>query len=526
MQKRTLIFLVAAVGAIGFGGYLTYVERHSYGAPILARDLVAPMGVEVAEAARLGMRETRDGQAVLHGSVWEDDFRVETNQCVALVAGVTGVAKIASLEWRDAGGHTLASVPSAPATHVAQVQWCAREASMLRARLALWDTVDPVPTLHWTFASGPRGPGLDERTLTRNASADDAVREALDRAEDAATIARFADPARATEIALLPDALERSEPLRVDERSAVLVPPERLTFLAARRALMTPDATPALAPYFTDVPAWLQAATPLPQASGTESAALLRVRGGWERVLSVVDFDALTPACAAVTFARLAEPAPDAPVVRVAIPSLARTPLTERDNVWTDRVCPATNLHLYVIPASAAARYDVRLHALPGTRPRVRRRGPAWDGAFLVSEERTEFARSCDARDAAAPVACLALARALERDDAAPIDVDAAFERACTRGSADACGQLSARLGARATTETTERAIALERTACANGAWISCASRAARLARAPTSLQDITDAGDLYHRACNEGHLAGACRNEARMRELQLLPSE
>jgi hypothetical protein len=368
-----------------------------------------------------------------------------------------------------------------------------------------------------------RGAGLDERTLTRNAAADDTIRAALDSADEAATRARLAAPARAVEASLVPDAMERSAPLDVDVRSAVLLPPARTTFLAAQRALMTPASTPALVPYFATVPSWLTAPSELPPSAGAESAALLRGANGWERVLAAVDFDALGPACVALTFARLTPGHADAVVTRVSVPSLARVPISGREGVSVDRLCPASGLHLYTISEALAAHYQVRVYVVPGTRPRTRRRAPPWEGALLISDERARLGRECAATNPRAHAACRELALAMLRDGAEQSDVDRAFETACTRGSAEACGQLSSLLLRRAEgPESITRGIALEQRACAEGAWASCSARAARLARAPSSQEQLDEAYALYRRACAEGQ-AAACRGEARMRELQLV---
>ena len=528
VDKRSIFICAAGIGALAFGGQAAWSERATLAPPVLAADLRTPMAQEVAEAARLGLHITRDGTSALIDNRWRHDFSVEAGECVAVIAGVTGTEEIRSLELQRRSGGVLASIPETPRTYVAQVQWCARERTQVRVELAVESAFfggeerEPRQVL-WKLASGTRGAGLDERTLTRNASADDTIRAALDQADDAAALARIAEPARASEAALVPDAVERSTPLDVDARSAVLLPPERATALAAQRALMTPSATAAIAPYFASVPAWLAAPSALPSLLGTESAALLRVADGWERVLAVVDFDALGPACVALTFARMAPAREGAEVVRVAIPSLARVPVNGRDGVSVDRACPASGLHLYTIPAAAAAPYQVRVHALPGSRPRARRRSPPWDGELLLTGERAQLERECAATNPAAPSACIGLARALLRDGAEQPDVDRAFEAACARGSADACGQLSTQLLVRAERHAMARAIALEQTACAGGAWVSCAARAARLASTAATQADLDEAHTLYQRACRERHLDGACRGEARMRELQLV---
>jgi hypothetical protein len=511
--------LAAVLLSLALGVFAAYRERRSYDV-VLSRDLVAPIAAERAEAVRLGMRPVRRGTARIGRSPWKLELPVGAEECHSLIVGVTGLGGIDALLLLDAAGATLANLHFYPQSRVEQVQWCSSAPTTVSVelRVALARRLE-APEVRWEFLSGPRGPGLDERTLTRNSPVEDALRERLDREERAAAIASVEERARATEAALVDDATERTEPLRVDLRSALLVPPERATFLAAQRALMTRDARPLLAPYFEPAPAWLPQPVPLPEASGMESAALLRVTGGWERVLAVVDFDVLGPSCVAVTFARIAEPAAGAPVVRVAIPSLARTELTERDGVWSDRVCPAVGLALYTIPADAAAPYDVRVFAIPGARPPFPRR--TWDGELLPSEERTALAQSCPVRARnASPSACLSLARALERDGASSLDVDLAFERACLAGGSAACGQLSSRLFASGAAAS--RAVELERLGCDGGDWLTCERRATRLRSALDPTADLPEVRRLYELACTRGRLPAACANLAQMDRLQL----
>jgi len=529
VDKRSIFICAAGIGALAFGGQSAWRSRPTLRAPVLEAGLAAPMAREVAEAARLGLRVTSEGTSAPGADGWVHEFSVGADECVAVIVGVTGIEGISSLALQRRSGGMLASIPGQPQTHVGQVQWCARGRTQVRVELKLFGSFDSGETdqelqVLWKLASGARGPGLDERTLTRNASASDELRQALDDADDAAALARIVEPARAAESSLVPDAVERSALLDVDVRSAVLLPPTPTTFLAARRALMTPSATPALAAYFDTVPSWLAAPVALPTGMGLESAALLRVTVGFERVLAVVDFDALGPACVALAFTRIAPAREGAELVRVAIPSLMRVPVGGRDGVSVDRVCPASGLYLYTIPAAAAAPYQVRVHALPGSRPRTRRRSPPWDGTMLLTGERAQLDRECAAANDGAPAACLGLARALLRDDAERPEVDRAFESACARGSADACGQHASRLLVRAESpEAMTRAFMLEQTGCAGGAWISCTARAARLATAAATQADLDEANTLYQRACREGHLDAACRGEARMRELQLV---
>ncbi len=505
---------------------MAFIARPSYGVPVLARDLAEPMAAERAEATRLGMRPLRKGVAPTVDGRWQMDFVVNADECVALIAGVTGIVGIYRLDLEDRRGVKLATLPRGASSHVAQVQWCARAATGVRATLSHFgDRAALVPEVHWELASGGRGPGLDERRLTRNEIVDVRSREELDRRDEAEAVAAFEARARAVELELVPDATRRSPPLRVDERSAVLLPPEPATFLALERALMTRDATPTLAPYFEPVPEWLAVPGAVPAVQGTESVSLLRVEGGWERVLAATDLAALAAGgCVALTFARLEDPAPDAQVVRVEIPSMARQPLAGRDGVWSDRVCPAEGLYLYAIPAAAAAPYEVGIHAIPGaSRVRAGSRRSTYGGELLPSAERTSLEQGCRSPDAAGSVqACAALARALERDGAPERDVDAAFERACGRGSAEACGQLSERWLASLDFGHHDRAIELERTACDGSDWTSCARRATRLRAAPDPTAGLAEARRLYGLACSEGHLAAACANLREMERLSL----
>ena len=527
MNRRLVVPLVAATVALTFGAIVTNAARPDYGRPVLAADLDGSMAQETLEASRLGMRPLRHGVEATHDRAWALDFAVEANQCVALIVGVTGLAALGDFQLEDSFGAPLARPGYGTAfLHVEQVQWCSRAAANVHATLRLAPNEHDafVPEVHWALAAGPRGPTLDERALTRNTLIDASFRDAFEHAEAADARAALEAKARAAEESLQLGATERSPPLRVDERSVALLPPERATFLAAERAFMTRDATPAIAPYFAVVPPWLAQPVALPEASGAESPALLRVGDGWERVLVAVDFDALGPPHVALTFARIADASPDAAVTRVAIPSLERTALTETDGLWLDRTCPASGLFVYTIPAAASALHDVRVSELQGARleparpPRRR-----WDGELLPSEERTALAQRCSSPDdSAAPEACLAFARALDRDGASTADADAAYDRACTAGSAQACGQLAERWFALGAPARHDRAVQLEKTACERSDWMSCERRATRLRGAADPTADLPEIRRLYGTACSEGQLSAACANEQLMGQWQL----
>lgn len=525
MKARYVVVMVGVLGALTLGVISAFVFRPTYGQPVLVPDLERPMALERAEAARLGMRPARHGVEPVHGGAWQTRLVVHADECVALIVGVTGVSPVETLQLVDRTDMELATIVRGAESHVAQVQWCANVTTNVIAKLWLRDTYDDVVTsVRWELASARRGPGLDERRLTRNASTDQSSGDALDRRDEAAAVARFEARARDLELELVPDATTRSPPARVDARSGLLLPPTRTTFLALERALMTRDASPAIAAYFDPAPDWLSPPSALPEASGEQSAALLRVAGGWERVLAAADLGALGPGCVALTFARIDDPAPGAPVVRVAVPSLARTELTARDGVWSDRACPADGLFLYTIPAAAAAPYEIRVHAVPGApRARARPRRSPWDGGLLPSAERTALAQTCRAAGApASEPACVSLAAASDRDGGPAEEVDRLYERACAGGNADACARLSERWLVSIDFERHERAIELERLACDGGVWVSCAHRATRLRSAPDPTDGLAEARRLYGRACTEGRLAAACTNLQQMERWRL----